>query len=98
MYGLPKSSKIPESGEEMSKFREYELWYFNLVFSYGYCWLVHSPDLYSKSVPPCWEGLLSQPPHVIGGSTENFTLARGVCSLLEDFEGKTETIPKFFFC
>lgn len=46
--GLLNNSKIPESREEMSKFRENELWYLYLVFSYNYCWLVHSCDLFKS--------------------------------------------------
>lgn len=53
--GLPTNRNIPESGKEMSKFREYELWYFNLVFSYNYCWLLLLCDLFQSRYCFVWE-------------------------------------------
>ncbi len=111
MESLPKNSKITESGREMSKFREYELWYFNLVYSYIYHWLVLSHDLFQSRY--CFTGkasftleLLSEPPcrgSTLSGRGFHWELySCQKCSpspgILEDFEGerKTEPIPKFF--
>ena len=52
---LSRNSRISESGKETSMFREYELWYSQLGFSYVYCWLVLLNDFFQSKYCFTWK-------------------------------------------